>query len=92
MTNEILGDPPIAYHAYLTDASGGRLPLFRWTDEVCTMCAPRFNTAGVLERARIGVTFSSRDGRAETIQCTACDFSMTRPRRLPANKRMNDGQ
>ena len=83
MTNAV--DRPVAFHAYLTDASGGRLPVFRLLQERCPECGRAH------PNAQLGVTHETRDGRAETVQCLLCDFQSTRSRVIP-HKRMNDGQ
>lgn len=81
---------PVAFHAYLTESGGGALPIFRLLPERCENCPPFKNPAtGLIERAQLGVTHDSPDGRAETVQCLRCDYSLTRPRRDPPGRRMN---
>lgn len=75
---------PVAHHAYLTDASGGLLPLYELTTERCPSC-PRHRN-GVL-----GIVFTSKDKRSQTVQCTLCDYSLTRPYRDPPGRKMNSG-
>lgn len=83
---------PAAYHAYLTDSSGAALPIWRLTEERCVHCPPRQDPAtGQIKYAVLGVTFETNDGRAETVQCLSCDYSMTRPRKDPPGRRMNQG-
>lgn len=74
---------PVAYHKYLTDGSGARLPIFRLLDEPCPNCGTSHPDA------KLGVIHETRDERAETVQCTLCDYSVTRPRRDPLTRRMN---
>lgn len=76
---------PVAFHAYLTDSSGGRLPIFRLLQERCPECGRAHPDA------QLGITFETRDGRAETVQCLKCDYSITRPRRDPPGRKMNSG-
>ena len=78
---------PVAYHRYLTDSSGAQLPIWRMTHgpERCPLCPP------IRPEAVLGVTFDTPDGRAETVQCLACDYSTTRPRRDPPGRLMNQG-
>lgn len=75
---------PVAFHEYLTDASGGRLPVYRLCNEYCPEC-------GRTRKGVLGVTFETRDGRAETVQCLKCDYTLTRPKRDPPGRRMNQG-
>ncbi|APU88913.1 hypothetical protein Rctr197k_102 [Virus Rctr197k] len=76
---------PVAYHCYLTESSGKPLPIWRMTygPEKCPLCPP------IRAEAVLGVTTESPDGRAETVQCLACDYSATRPRRDPPGRLMN---
>jgi hypothetical protein len=73
---------PVAFHQYLTDGSGAPMPIFRFLHEPCPDCA-----SGAL-----GVTFDTPDGRAETVQCLRCDYALTRPKRDPPERRMNQGR
>jgi hypothetical protein len=70
-------------HRYLTDSAGALLKFERMLDELCSVCNP--NSRG----AKLGI-LSERD-RSETVQCEACDFQQTRPKKNAPGKRMNDG-
>jgi hypothetical protein len=78
--------PKVAFHRYLTDASGQAIGFIRMTGELCRTCNP------ASRGAQLGVVFESPDGKTEQVLCQHCDSGMTRPRKMPANKRMNDGQ
>lgn len=82
---------PVAFHAYLTGPSGELLGVYRLLPEYCTLCPPKVGENGKLVRAQLGVIHETKDGRAETVQCLACDYSLTRPRRDPPGRRMNGG-
>lgn len=77
------GKQPIAFHSYLTNASGAPLPIFRMTygPEKCPQCPP------IKPTAVLGVTHE--DQRSETVQCLACDYVLTRPKKDPPGRKMN---
>lgn len=78
--------PVVARHDYLTDAGGAPLGVYRLTGERCPLCPP------IKKSSVLGTTYTSADGRAETVQCLACDYSVTRPFRDAPGRRMNQGQ
>ena len=76
------GFMPIAFHRFLTDGSSQPIGIMAWAPVKC----PQNAMHGYL-----GVT-QIVDARAQIEQCPNCDYVQTVPRRMPANKRMNDGQ
>ena len=77
---------PVTHHFFLTDASGGLLPIYQLTGEKCPLCPP------IRKEAVLGVTYSSADGRSETVGCCFCDYQTTRSVRDPLGRRMNQGE
>lgn len=75
---------PVAFHRYLTDQSGAPLGVIRMTGEVCAVCSPA-------NRGKLGIVFDSPDGRSEQVQCLSCDYTLTRPKKDPPTRRMNQG-
>jgi hypothetical protein len=67
-------------HRFLKDQSGRPIEFKRMTSERCPTC-------GVAHKACLGVIFET--DTAETVQCENCDYAVTRPKRDPPGRRMN---
>ncbi len=79
-----LDSPVVARHAFLTDNAGELLPIYRLTSEACPVCPRR-------PQSVLGIAFTSRDARSETVQCLTCDYQLTRPVKDPPGRKMNQG-